>query len=162
MRQWLEQLSTAQFATAACYVDLLAGHGPLLGEPYTRQLDRKLREPGARWHGAWPRNTEWRMRTMTERSSWADLREQRMSEPGAQDAYQAARLAYELGRTLRELREQRDWSQTALARAAGMTQSAVARFEAGGTTPTLPVLERLAQALDADLVVQVAPRAHAA
>src|SRR5262249_7223989 len=48
--------------------------------------------------------------------------------------------------------------QTELARAAGMTQSAVARFEAGGTVPTLPVLDRLAQALDADLTVTVTPR----
>jgi hypothetical protein len=32
------------FATAAFYVDLLAERGTLLGEPYTRQLDGKLRE----------------------------------------------------------------------------------------------------------------------
>jgi len=44
VRSWLEQLPTAQFATAAFYVDLLAEHGPLLGEPYTRQLNGKLRE----------------------------------------------------------------------------------------------------------------------
>jgi hypothetical protein len=44
VRDWLEQLSAAQFATAAFYVDLLAEEGPLLGEPYTRQLDGKLRE----------------------------------------------------------------------------------------------------------------------
>ena len=44
VRDWLEQLPTAQFATAAFYVDLLAAQGPLLGEPYTRQLDGKLRE----------------------------------------------------------------------------------------------------------------------
>jgi Helix-turn-helix len=31
------------------------------------------------------------------------------------------------------------WSQTQLAKASGMTQSAVARFEAGGTVPTLLV-----------------------
>jgi transcriptional regulator with XRE-family HTH domain len=43
-----------------------------------------------------------------------------------------------------------------------MTQSAVARFEAGGTMPTLPVLNRLAAALDADLVVTVKPRADVA
>jgi transcriptional regulator with XRE-family HTH domain len=42
-----------------------------------------------------------------------------------------------------------------------MTQSAVARFEAGGTIPTLPVVERLARALDADLTVDLRPR-HAA
>ena len=44
VRDWLEGLSTTQFATAAFYVDLLAEHGPLLSEPYTRQLDGKLRE----------------------------------------------------------------------------------------------------------------------
>jgi hypothetical protein len=30
--------------TVAFYIDLLADQGPLLGEPYTRQLDGKLRE----------------------------------------------------------------------------------------------------------------------
>jgi hypothetical protein len=44
VRDWLERLPTARFATAAFYVDLLAERGPLLGEPYTRQLDGKLRE----------------------------------------------------------------------------------------------------------------------
>jgi hypothetical protein len=43
-RDWLESLSTAHFATAAFYVDLLADQGPLLSEPYSRQLDGKLRE----------------------------------------------------------------------------------------------------------------------
>ena len=44
-----------------------------------------------------------------------------------------------------------------------MTQSAVACFEAGGTVPaSLPVLDRLAAALDADLIVQVTPRDHVA
>lgn len=95
---------------------------------------------------------------MTKRSSWADVRERRMGEPGATEAYHAAKLAYELGRSVRQLRERRGWSQTQLAAAAGMTQSAVARFEAGGTVPSLPVLDRLAQALDADLTVQVTPR----
>jgi hypothetical protein len=41
---WLGELPTSHFATAAFYVDLLAEEGPLLGEPYTRQLDGKLRE----------------------------------------------------------------------------------------------------------------------
>jgi hypothetical protein len=44
VRDWLEQLPSAQFAHAAFYVDLLADQGPLLGEPHTRQLDGKLRE----------------------------------------------------------------------------------------------------------------------
>jgi ribosome-binding protein aMBF1 (putative translation factor) len=99
---------------------------------------------------------------MSELSNWKTLRERRMNEPGAAKAYHPARLAYELGRTVRALREQRGWSQAQLAAAAGMTQSAVARFEAGGTVPSLRILDRLAQALDAELTVQVTPRTHVA
>jgi ribosome-binding protein aMBF1 (putative translation factor) len=99
---------------------------------------------------------------MTERSDWSELRDRRMAEPGAAEEYEATRLAFELGRAARELREQHGWSQTRLAQAAGMTQSAIARFEAGGTVPTLPVLERLARALDVDLAVRFMPRASAA
>ena len=43
-----------------------------------------------------------------------------------------------------------------------MTQSAVARFEAGGTVPTLPVLERLAAALNVSLSVSFEPRGDVA
>ncbi len=99
---------------------------------------------------------------MTDRTDWTGLRDRRMAEPGATDAYDAARLAFELGRAVRELREQHGWSQTQLAQASGMTQSAVARFEAGGTVPTLTVLERLARALDVTLDVKFAPRTAAA
>lgn len=44
VRDWLEQLGTAQFMTAAFYIDLLADNGVMLDEPYTRHLDGKLRE----------------------------------------------------------------------------------------------------------------------
>lgn len=97
---------------------------------------------------------------MAGRSEWSQLRQRRMGEAGASEAYEATRLAYELGQTVRQLREQAGWSQAGLARAAGMTQSAVARFEAGGNVPTLPVLDRLARALDADLIVRLARRTH--
>jgi ribosome-binding protein aMBF1 (putative translation factor) len=98
---------------------------------------------------------------MSGRADWGELRQRRMAEPGATEAYDAARLAFELGRSVRELREQHGWSQAQLAEVAGMTQSAVARFEAGGTVPTLPVLERLARALDVELAVRFTPK-HAA
>jgi hypothetical protein len=44
VRDWLEKLPTESFARVAFYVNLLAAEGPLLGEPYTKQLDGKLRE----------------------------------------------------------------------------------------------------------------------
>ncbi len=77
-----------------------------------------------------------------------------MAEAGALDAYDATRRAFELGASVRTMREQRGWTQTRLAEAAGMTQSALARFEAGGTVPTLALLERIADAFHARLVVR--------
>jgi ribosome-binding protein aMBF1 (putative translation factor) len=59
-----------------------------------------------------------------DRTPWEELRERRMTEPGAQKAYEAAGLAYQLGATVRDLREANGWSQTQLAREAGMTQPA--------------------------------------
>ncbi|MEV4545070.1 XRE family transcriptional regulator [Micromonospora sp. S4605] len=99
---------------------------------------------------------------MSDRVDWNDLRDRRLAEPGAAEAYEATRIAFELGQQVRHLRENNGWSQSQLAQAAGMTQSAVARFEAGGTVPTLPVLERLARALTMKLEVRFAPRADAA
>ena len=99
---------------------------------------------------------------MSQRSDWRELRGRRMAEPGAAEAYDAARLAFELGRQVRELRIQQGLSQTELASRAGMTQPAVARFEAGGTVPTLPLLERVARALGAELTVQLGPSSSVA
>lgn len=42
---------------------------------------------------------------MGERAGWAQLRHRRMTEPGAAAAYDAAKLAFDLGRAVRELRE---------------------------------------------------------
>ena len=92
-----------------------------------------------------------------QRTNWRELREQRMNDPEAQQAYDAARLAFTLGAEVRRLREARGWSQTELARQAEMTQPAVARFESGGTVPTLPVLYRLTRALGVRLDVRISP-----
>ncbi len=73
--------------------------------------------------------------------------------------YEAARRAFEIGQAVRTRRLQLGISQTELAHRAGMTQSAVSRLEAGGAVPTIVVLERLATALDADLVVALSPHA---
>jgi HTH-type transcriptional regulator/antitoxin HipB len=62
-------------------------------------------------------------------------------------------LAFELGAEVRTLREQRGWSQTELAKRAGTTHSEIARFEAGGMTPTLPQLAGIARTLQLRLSI---------
>jgi hypothetical protein len=59
VRGWLESLSTAAFATAAFYIDLLAERGVLLSEPHTRQLRGALRELRFHLEGQPVRVTYW-------------------------------------------------------------------------------------------------------
>ncbi|MFH8471109.1 helix-turn-helix domain-containing protein [Streptomyces sp. NPDC018000] len=94
---------------------------------------------------------------MTERRRWNDLRAEALASPSAREAYEAARIRFELGSAVRERREALGMTQAQLGQAAGLHQSAVARFEAGGTMPTLPLLERLADALGLRLQVGFEP-----
>lgn len=95
------------------------------------------------------------------RTSRDGMKAARSGDSAVEAAYAAARLAFELGEQVRGLREDRGWSQCDLAKRTGMTQPAIARFEAGGTTPTLPILERIANAFDSTLSVELKPKAVA-
>ena len=64
-----------------------------------------------------------------------------------------------IGQAVRERRLALGLSQVELATRAGMTQPALSRLEAGGVVPTIPLLERISAALDADLIVTLAPHA---
>jgi ribosome-binding protein aMBF1 (putative translation factor) len=75
------------------------------------------------------------------------------------EGYEEARRAFLIGQAVRERRLELGLSQNEVAARAGMTQPALSRLEAGGTVPTIPVLERLAAALNADLVVSLIPHA---
>src|ERR1700735_859760 len=67
--------------------------------------------------------------------------------------------AHIIGRAVRERRLTLGLSQIELAARAGMTQPALSRLEAGGVIPTIPLLDRISIALDADLIVEIAPHA---
>lgn len=66
--------------------------------------------------------------------------------------YVDARLAGDLGQAVYDRRIELGLSQ---AERAGMTQPQVSRMEGGDTVPTLPLLRRLAKALDGSLNVAI-------
>jgi len=90
---------------------------------------------------------------MSGRRAWNDLRAERLSQPEARQAYWAAMRAFHIVEEVRRLRTERGLSQQELAQRMGVTQSVVARLEAGGVEPRLSTLDRVAQALDAELEV---------
>jgi ribosome-binding protein aMBF1 (putative translation factor) len=94
---------------------------------------------------------------MSERRSWSEKRADIMSAPGAGAAYDAARVRFELAEAVRHRREELGITQAERAERAGLQQPAVARFETGGTMPTIPMLERLADALLLRLNVEFLP-----
>jgi ribosome-binding protein aMBF1 (putative translation factor) len=71
------------------------------------------------------------------------------------EAYEEARRAYEFGVLARTLRKAAGLTQKELAARMGTTASAIARLEAGGTSPTFATLERLAAALGVQLRLEV-------
>ncbi|MFP8885772.1 helix-turn-helix domain-containing protein [Streptomyces mangrovi] len=64
-------------------------------------------------------------------------------------AYTEAGHAFALGRAVYDRRTELGFSQPELARRAGMTQQRISTIEGGDSVPALPLLTRLAKALDA-------------
>jgi ribosome-binding protein aMBF1 (putative translation factor) len=97
---------------------------------------------------------------MTSRhTSYEDLASQRRDSDDYRHGHAEAQRAYLIGKAVRERRLALGLSQTELATRAGMTQPALSRLEAGGVIPTIPLLDRISVALDADLIVEIAPHA---
>jgi len=96
------------------------------------------------------------------RKKWSEMRDRRLRSEATRAGYERARKAFELGERVRGLREAKGMSQSELARRIGSTQPAVARLEAGGVAPRLETLERIAAALEMELVLEFAgpPSGH--
>ena len=94
-----------------------------------------------------------------EHTAYEELARERRGSEEYRQGYAEARRAFLIGRAVRERRLALGLSQTELAARAGMTQPALSRLEAGGVVPTIPLLERISMALDAELIVDIAPHA---
>ena len=94
-----------------------------------------------------------------EQSAYEEHARDRRGSEQYRQGYAEARRAFLIGQAIRERRLTLGLSQTELAARAGMTQPALSRLEAGGVVPTIPLLERISTALDADLIVEIAPHA---
>ena len=89
-------------------------------------------------------------------SNWRTLRERKLaagfSEPeDVAAARREIRLSMALAKAVYERRVELGLTQSELAARAGLTQAKISRIEGSDAVPTLPLLSRLAHALDAVL-----------
>ncbi|CAM5498663.1 MULTISPECIES: helix-turn-helix domain-containing protein [Streptomyces] len=91
---------------------------------------------------------------MVSHARWKFARDEKVAQGIAEDPEVERRreeisLAFDLGQAVYDRRTALGISQTELARRAGMTQPQVSKLELGGTVPTVPLLARLARAMEA-------------
>jgi len=87
------------------------------------------------------------------RKTWEEIKAKRADTPARRRGYEQAGRTVRLAMEIHDLREKRGLSQRQLAERVGTTQSAVARLEAGSISPSLPTLDKVAEALGVELVV---------
>lgn len=79
---------------------------------------------------------------------------EQMQDPEFRAAYEALKPAYQIAR----LRILRGLTQEQLAEKVGTKQPSIARLESGRSRPSLDFLQRVAEALDAQVEIRIVPR----
>jgi len=91
----------------------------------------------------------------TEFVLFADMKRDAMRDLEFKKAYDALGPKYALIGAMMDARNKKGMTQAEIAERAGTTQSAIARFEAGRTNPTLEFASRLSLALGARLEIRL-------
>jgi len=88
---------------------------------------------------------------------WEDLKRKLMKNPEFRREWEASEPEYQLARELIIRRMQKGLSQSQLANKIGTKQPVISRLESGNARPSLTLLDRVAEALDARVVVRLEP-----
>ena len=81
----------------------------------------------------------------TKQRSWESIKRTEAKSDERHRAYREAREGFEIAEQVRAARERLGITQAELATRIGSTQPAIARLEAGGVTPSLDTLRRIAK-----------------
>jgi len=81
-----------------------------------------------------------------------------MQDPKFRREYEKVRQENEPLRAILRARVEKGMTQAQIAKRMGTTQSSIARVEAGKSHPTIPFMQRLAEALDMRLEIKFLPK----
>ena len=84
-----------------------------------------------------------------------DMKREALRDPKFKKAWDASAPRYALICAMLDARGKKGMTQAEIARRAGTTQSAIARFESGRTNPTLDFASRLSRAVGAKLEIRL-------
>ncbi len=82
------------------------------------------------------------------------FKKEAFKRPGVRKAYVEMQPEFQIIRALIISRNKKGMSQRRLAQKIGITQSSLARFETGGTNPTLSFLQKITTGLGLKLLVK--------
>jgi len=93
--------------------------------------------------------------------NWKEHRKELIEDPEFKAEYEALEPEYRLAAALIRLRLAKGLTQEELARLMNTKQESIARLESGSSLPSLSTVKRLADALDAELEINLRPRQQA-
>ena len=87
--------------------------------------------------------------------TFRQILEEELKDPEFRKLWEDAQPEFELRSALINARLKGELTQAEIAERAGTTQSAIARFESGGSNPTLAFMQRLSEAVGARLEIKL-------
>jgi transcriptional regulator with XRE-family HTH domain len=93
--------------------------------------------------------------------NWKEHKKKLLKDPEFRAEYEALEPEYRLAAALIRLRLAKGLTQEELARLMNTKQESIARLESGSSLPSLSTVKRLADALDAELEINLRPKQQA-
>lgn len=87
--------------------------------------------------------------------NYIQLKKKILQDPQIKKKYDALKPEYKLIKEVIKKRLEKGMTQTELAKKIGTKQSAIARFESGNSNPSLLFLQKIANALQSNLIVSI-------
>jgi len=90
--------------------------------------------------------------------NWREHKKQLMKDPEFRKEYEALEPEYRIASDLIRLRLAKGLTQAQLAALLNTKQESIARLESGSSLPSLSTVRRVADALDAELEINIRPK----